>query len=113
MPALDDYQLTAPWQAGLSNASGVGAFFGTLINGYLVTKFGMKRVLLGALLLLAALITMTFQAPKIEILLVGQILCGFPWGVFATTAPAYASEMLPMSLRVFVSLISWDTWLWR
>lgn len=28
------YQISAPWQAGLSNASGVGAFFGTLINGY-------------------------------------------------------------------------------
>lgn len=27
------YQLTAAWQAGIGNASGVGAFFGTLING--------------------------------------------------------------------------------
>lgn len=27
------YQLNAAWQAGLTNASGVGAFFGALING--------------------------------------------------------------------------------
>lgn len=27
------YQISAPWQAGLTNASGVGAFFGTLANG--------------------------------------------------------------------------------
>lgn len=27
------YQLTAPWQAGLSNAGGVGSFFGVLANG--------------------------------------------------------------------------------
>jgi len=27
------YQLSAAWQAGLSNASGVGAFFGALLNG--------------------------------------------------------------------------------
>lgn len=27
------YQVSAAWQAGLTNASGVGAFFGTLANG--------------------------------------------------------------------------------
>ena len=36
------YQLSAPWQAGLGNASGVGAFFGVLLNGYLVGRFGQK-----------------------------------------------------------------------
>ncbi|KAI8314702.1 Alpha-glucosides permease MPH3 [Colletotrichum sp. SAR11_59] len=35
------------------------------------------------------------------VLLVGQFLAGFPWGVFATTAPAYASECLPVILRVY------------
>lgn len=29
------YQLTAPWQAGLGNAAGVGSFFGVLVNGRL------------------------------------------------------------------------------
>ena len=56
------YQLTAPWQAGLGNASGVGAFFGVLLNGYLVNKFGQKRVLLGALAVLTAFIAMTFRS---------------------------------------------------
>jgi SP family general alpha glucoside:H+ symporter-like MFS transporter len=27
------YQLSAAWQSGLSNASGVGGFFGALMNG--------------------------------------------------------------------------------
>ena len=36
------YQLTAAWQAGLGNASGIGAFFGVLINGYLVGRYGQK-----------------------------------------------------------------------
>lgn len=31
------YQVSAPWQAGLSQASGVGAFFGVLANGYVVS----------------------------------------------------------------------------
>lgn len=33
------YQLTAAWQAGLNNASTVGAFFGTLLNGYVCTFY--------------------------------------------------------------------------
>ncbi|KAH7139942.1 general substrate transporter [Dactylonectria estremocensis] len=103
--ATDNYQLTAAWQAGLGNSSGVGAFFGTLLNGYLVTKYGHVRVLLGALVSLSAAIFIVFFAPNIQVLLVGQILCGFPWGIFATTAPAYASEVLPMSLRVYMT--SW------
>ncbi|MCJ1256302.1 hypothetical protein MMC24_004123 [Lignoscripta atroalba] len=95
------YQLTAAWQAGLSNAAGVGAFFGVLANGYLVGLFGQKRVLLGSLLVLSCFICMTFFATNIVILCVGEVLCGLPWGVFATIAPAYASEVLPLSLRVY------------
>ncbi|KAH8654877.1 general substrate transporter [Ilyonectria robusta] len=91
------YQINAPWQAGLSNASGVGAFFGTLMNGV----FGHKRVLLGALVTLSAFIFITFFAPNLPVLCVGQILSGLPWGIFATAAPAYASECLPMVLRVY------------
>jgi SP family general alpha glucoside:H+ symporter-like MFS transporter len=99
----NDYQLTAAWQAGLGNASGVGAFFGVLINGYLVEIFGQKRVLLGSLILLSALVFITFFAPTIEVLTVGELLCGLPWGVFATIAPAYSSEVLPLSLRVYLT----------
>jgi len=96
-------QLSAAWQAGLGNASGVGAFFGVLLNGYLVEKFGQKRVLLSSLIVLSAFIFMTFFAPNITILAVGEFLCGLPWGVFATIAPAYASEVLPLSLRVYLT----------
>ncbi|KAF8855164.1 maltose permease MAL31 [Acephala macrosclerotiorum] len=102
------YQLTAAWQAGLGNASGVGAFFGVLLSGYLVGIFGQKRVLLGSLIALAALIFITFFAPNIVILTVGELLCSLPWGAFASIAPAYASEVLPLSLRVY--LTSTRTW---
>ncbi|KAJ9620737.1 hypothetical protein H2204_012147 [Knufia peltigerae] len=95
------YQVSPAWMAAVGNASGFGAFLGTFLNGYLVAIFGQKRVLLGALALLSCFIFLTFFAPNIQTLLVGQLLCGFPWAVFATTAPAYSSEVLPMSLRVF------------
>ncbi|KAH7007059.1 general substrate transporter [Ilyonectria destructans] len=103
--ATDNYQLTAAWQAGLSNSSAVGGFFGTLLNGYLVAKFGHVRTLLGSLISLSAFIFIVFFAPNIKVLVVGEIFCGVPWGIFATTAPAYASEVLPMSLRIY--LTSW------
>ncbi|KIW15376.1 hypothetical protein PV08_05422 [Exophiala spinifera] len=95
------YQVAPAWMAAVGNASGFGAFLGTFLNGYLVSIFGQKRVLLGALVLLSCFIFLTFFAPNIQTLLVGQLLCGFPWAIFATTAPAYSSEILPMSLRVF------------
>ncbi len=32
-----------------------------------------------------------------------QVFNGFPWAVFAVTAPAYASEVLPIRLRVYLT----------
>lgn len=46
---------------------------------------------------------MNFKADTKVILLLEEMLCGLPWGVFATTAPAYASEVLPLSLRVYMT----------
>ncbi|KAK9452712.1 putative alpha-glucoside transport protein [Dipodascopsis uninucleata] len=97
------YQLTAAWQSGLSNASNAGGFVGVLMNGFLVGRFGYKRVVLGALVCLSALIFMTFFAPNVTVLCVGEVLCALPWGIFAASAPAYAAEVLPVTLRVFLT----------
>lgn len=75
------YQVSAQWQAGVGQASGVGAFIGVLANGYLVALFGQKRVLLCSLALLAAFIFITFFAPSIGVLTAGEVLCGLPWCV--------------------------------
>lgn len=68
------YQLTPAWQAGLNNGSGVGAFFGTLLNGVLVTRFGHRRVLICALVALSCFIFITFFATSVVMLLIGQLL---------------------------------------
>lgn len=99
------HQLSAAWQATLSNMAGIGSFLGVFINGYLVDEFGQKQILVGALVVLSCFIFLTFFAPTITVLAIGEFLCGIPWGVFASSAPAYASEVLPMSLRVY--LTSW------
>lgn len=76
-----------------------------VLSRYLVNRFGHRVVLLGALVAMTACIFITFFSQTTTVLLVGQILSGVPWGIFATTAPAFASEVLPMTLRVY--LTSW------
>ncbi|MAD86658.1 MAG: hypothetical protein CL912_27190 [Deltaproteobacteria bacterium] len=97
------YQLTAAWQAGLSQSSGVGSIIGCLLSGYLVSKFGSRPVVGGALVALSLAIFVVFFAPSLPVLVVGEILCGLPWGILATTAPAYASEVLPTALRTYMT----------
>ncbi|KAK3192262.1 hypothetical protein K4F52_001475 [Lecanicillium sp. MT-2017a] len=97
------YQLTPSWQAGLSQGGGVGSIFGCLLSGYLVSKYGSRRVQLGALISLTAFIFVVFFAPNLPVLVVGEILCGVPWGILATTSPAYASEVLPLQLRTYMT----------
>lgn len=47
-----------------------------------------------------AFIFITFFSPSVPVLIVAELLCAIPWGVFATTTgPAYASEVSPLVLR--------------
>ncbi|KAH9217322.1 maltose permease MAL31 [Leptodontidium sp. 2 PMI_412] len=98
------YQISAPWQAGLSNGTSIGTLIGSLANGYFVFRYGYRKTLLVSLCLIVAFIFIPFFAPSLPVLLLGQILCGIPWGVFATMAPAYASEVCPMALRGYLTV---------
>ncbi|KAF4462674.1 maltose permease [Fusarium albosuccineum] len=103
-PGTDTWQITASWQNGLSNAVSVGTIIGAFANGYFTHKFGYRRVLLASLACICAFIFISFFSPNLPVLLVGQFLCGIPWGVFATMAPAYASEVCPMALRGYLTI---------
>ncbi|KAJ5937592.1 hypothetical protein N7454_003934 [Penicillium verhagenii] len=103
-PAQNEYQVSAPWQAGLSMASTVGCIFGGIMNGYFASRFGYRGVMMVALAFLTAFIFIIFFASSAAVLLVGQILCGFSWGVFATVGPAYASEVCPTNLRGYLTV---------
>ncbi|KAL5351025.1 hypothetical protein ACLOAV_004599 [Pseudogymnoascus australis] len=96
------YQLSGAWQAGFSDAGAVGNILGAFANGYAVSKFGHRRVLLVSLVAMVGFIFIVFFAPSVEVLLVGQVLCGIPWGVFATMGPSYASEVCPLQLRGYL-----------
>lgn len=107
-PDLDRHELTGAWQAGLVNGANVGIIIGGFINGWAANRFGYKRTMAVAMVMMASFLFVTFFSPSAPVLLVGQVLCGIPWGIFATTGPAYASEVMPLALRghltVFVNL---------
>jgi len=98
------YEITASWQDGRSNAVTVGTLVGAFANGYFTHRFGYRKVLLASLFAICAFIFISFFSPNLPALLVGQFLCGIPWGVFATIAPAYASEVCPMALRGYLTV---------
>ena len=46
---------------------------------------------------------MTTFAPNRVVLLIGELLCGVPWGSFSTLAEAYTSEICPLTLRGYLT----------
>ncbi|KAK4507777.1 hypothetical protein PRZ48_001512 [Zasmidium cellare] len=97
------YQVTAAWQAGLSNGANVGQMIGLLINGWASERFGYRKTVMTCLVLIIGFIAIFFTAPNVETLLVGEILCGIPWGVFQTLSITYASEVCPVALRGYLT----------
>jgi MFS transporter, SP family, general alpha glucoside:H+ symporter len=70
------YQITAAWQSGLSNGALVGEMIGLMMVGWLSEKFGYRKTMIGALVLVAGFIFLLFFAQSLTMLLIGEILCG-------------------------------------
>ncbi|KAJ0138776.1 putative Sorbose reductaseOU2 [Fusarium oxysporum f. sp. albedinis] len=98
-----DYQITAAWQAGLSNGASFGSLIGLYLNGHVSERLGFKKALLLSLSFITAAVFTPFFAPSVEVLLVGQICQGIPWGVFKTLTTAYAAEVCPVHLRGYLT----------
>ena len=97
------YQLSASWQAGLANGVSVGEIIGLFVNGWASERFGYRKTVLFFLGAVTAFIFVLFFAPGVEVLLVGEILCGIPWGVFQTLTTVYAAEVCPVNLRGYLT----------
>jgi SP family general alpha glucoside:H+ symporter-like MFS transporter len=59
--------------------------------------------MLYALTAIIGAIFVLFFAPKLKVLLVGEILMGLPLGVFQTLTVTYASEVCPVVLRCYLT----------
>lgn len=93
------YEVTAAWQSGLTNGAYVGEILGLMINGWIAERIGFRKTMIGALTAVTGLIFIVFFVQSIEMLLVGLILLGIPWGVFQTLTTTYAAEVTPVPLR--------------
>lgn len=103
---LDDergYQISASWQQRFNILAAVANIVGALLNGWATAKWGHRKVLMVSLLWLTCFIFINFFATNIEMQLAGQTLCNVPWGVFATTPPAYAAEVTPLAIRPYLT----------
>lgn len=97
------YQISASWQNALNVTGAIGTIIGALLNGWLTSRYGHRKVIMGGMVALSGFIFMVFFAPNTPVLLVGEMLCSIPWGIFATTGPAYAAEVTPVALRAYLT----------
>lgn len=102
-PNSDKYIITGPWQIGLGVAYQVGAVIGLLINGIVTEKYGHRLVTMVGLVVTCGFIFILFFAPTVEVLVVGEVMVGIPWGIFAIMGSAYASEVCPLALRGYLT----------
>ena len=110
VPSQNGYQITVSWQIALGNGGYIGTIFGILLNGYITERAGMKKTLALAYLALTGFTFILVFSQTKTLLLVGQILCGLPWGVFTAAAPTYASEVCPVILRGYLTTFINMTW---
>ncbi|POS71354.1 MFS transporter, SP family, general alpha glucoside:H+ symporter [Diaporthe helianthi] len=98
-----EYAVPAPWQSALSNGARAGEVIGLVINGMASDRFGYRKTMIASLITMIACIFALFFAPNIQVLVLGEVLCGIPWGVFQTLSTAYASEVSPVVLRTYLT----------
>ncbi|PWN38609.1 sugar transporter [Meira miltonrushii] len=97
--ANQKWYIPASWQSGLTNGALCGQIVGLLINSWASQRFGYRRTMATALAFMACAIFPVFFAPNLPVLVLGEILCGLPWGIFQTITTAYAADILPIALR--------------
>jgi SP family general alpha glucoside:H+ symporter-like MFS transporter len=105
------YQIPAAWQTGLNNGSNVGQMIGLLIAGYIVERFGFRRTMMGALVVVPCIIFIQFFANELPQLEAGQVLLGIPLGIFQTVTCVYAIEVMPVCLRAYLTSYISGCWL--
>ncbi|KAK9431380.1 general substrate transporter [Lipomyces doorenjongii] len=103
LTASGSYKIPASWQSALSNGARAGEVIGLLINGVASDRWGYRKTMVAALTAMMGFIFVLFFAPNVETLVVGEVLCGIPWGIFQTLAVSYASEVCPVVLRPYLT----------
>ncbi|KHJ30830.1 putative mrt a raffinose family of oligosaccharides transporter [Erysiphe necator] len=105
------YEIPTLWQAGLSIGCLAGETFGLCTSAIAVDRLGYRKTMIISLLALVAFVNIIFFSQSLVVLLIGEILCGVPLGVFQTLSCTYASDVCPMKLRPFLTTYTNLCWL--
>lgn len=102
--------VSASWQSAIGNGNNLGSIIGLLLNGFLQSRYGSRKVYMGAMVLMCITIFTLFFAVNVQMLLAANVLCGIPWGIFQTLTTAYAAEICPAAMRGY--LTAWVSMCW-
>ncbi|KAF2647261.1 sugar transporter [Lophiostoma macrostomum CBS 122681] len=102
-PSTGKYSVPASWQSALSNGARAGEILGLILSGFVSERFGYRKVMVGSLIAVTAFIFILFFAPNVKVLVIGEVFCGIPWGIFQTLTTQYASEVAPVALRAYLT----------
>ena len=65
-----------------SNGARAGEVIGLLINGFVSERYGYRKTMIGALIAMTGFIFILFFAPNVQTLVIGEVFCGIPWGMW-------------------------------
>ncbi|KAF2268013.1 putative MFS maltose permease [Lojkania enalia] len=102
-PETGNWSVPASWQSALSNGARAGEVIGLLINGVVSERYGFRKTMIASLIAMITFIFILFFAPNVQTLVVGEVFCGIPWGIFQTLTTQYASEVSPVVLRPYLT----------
>ena len=66
----------------------MGNIIGIFVSSWFQDRYGYKRTIQIFLVFLTGTIFVVFYAPNVEVLFVGLLLCGLPWGAFSSVSQA-------------------------
>lgn len=81
VPASRKYVISAAWQSGLSNGARAGEIFGLILAGWTSDRYGYRVTTMASLVLMILFIFVLFFAPNVQILVLGEVLCGMSTAV--------------------------------
>ncbi|RSH78715.1 uncharacterized protein EHS24_001613 [Apiotrichum porosum] len=100
------YQLTAQWQTMLGLGASFGEFVGIFIAAWCQDRWGCQRTIQLGLIGITAFVFVVFFAPSVQVLFLGEFLCGMPWGAFSSASFVLISEAtIPNHLAVGCCLV--------
>ncbi|PPQ97263.1 hypothetical protein CVT26_000655 [Gymnopilus dilepis] len=98
-PGTNGHVNVTKWQSVLQMSGQLGALIGVFLAGPITSRIGYRLATLLGLMLLNAMIFISYFANSLLVFFAGQLLEGIPWGISIANAPAYCSEIVPLRLR--------------